>query len=313
MTGGAAVDNVLLGYGKVEGTNLLEQDLAAKVNERLGPVDGRSLAVAGTAVDLRSDALRVGGDELPWTAGQRDLERAARDHGLPDGALVELAADVPALWDRSHVVEPIDLASFFDRATDAETRPYSVAALRGPRVRNVSPAVVERFVGVDPTDPRGVGYALVGAFREHTFYDAPRYVAGAIEDNLLGGTVDLRGPFDSSSSFRAMLAGENAGIFCYDFAYRSIEAFHAVPTAEQTVPVVAAYVRDARHKHAYTGLATVVRGDADAPRLLVTFVDYTPTTAAHDFGVTPLVGDDPDAYGSGHRTTDVFWNRRTYT
>ena len=315
LTGGVAVDNVLLGNGRVSGTNLLEQDLRSKVDERLGPVEGRTLDVDGTAVELRSDGLSVDGEDLPWSATRRELDRAERDHGLPGGALVELAADVPTLRAREHAVEPLGVEAFFERAAASATRPYAVAALRGPRVRDVDPALVEAFAGVDPAAPEAVAVALVDAFREHTFYDAPRYVAGAVEDNVLRGAADLRGPFDSPSDFRAMLDGENRGVFCYDFAYRSIEAFHAVPAVEQTVPVVGAYVRDARHKHAYTGLATVVRGGdgdgrTDRPTLLVTFLDYTPTTAAHDFGVTPLA-DDPDAYGTGHRTTDVYWNRRT--
>lgn len=317
VAGGKAVDNVLLGYGRVSGTNLVEQDLESEINERLGPVDDRTIEVTGTAVELRSGALRVVDEDLPWSTARRELERVERDHGLPGGALVELAADVPALRAHEHAVEPLGLEAFFQRAAASVTRPYAVAALRGPRVRDVSPTVVEAFTGVDPADPHAVADALVDAFREHTFYDAPRYAAGSIEENVLLGAADLRTPFDSPSDFRTMLDGENRGIFCYDFAYRSIEAFHAVSADEQTVPVVGAYVRDARHKHAYTGLATVVRDEngrerTGHPTLLVTFLDYTPTTAAHDFGVTPLA-EDPDAYGTGHRTTDIYWNRRTRT
>lgn len=313
LTGGVAVNNVLLGYGTVSGTNLLDQNLQAKATERLGPVEDRTLDLDGTDVELRADGLSVGDDTLPWSAANADVERVERDHGISDGTLVQLVDDVPRLWDGDLTVEPTTAEEFFDRATEAETRAATVAALRGPRVRDVTPAVVERFAEVDPADPRALAYALVDAFREHTFYDAPRYVAGAVEDNVLRRRVDLRGAFDSPTGFQALLNGENSGVFCYDFTYRSMEAFHAVPAFEQTVPVVAAYVRDARHKHAYTGLATVSRdGDGDLV-LLVTFLDYTPTTTAHSFGVTRAVGDDPNGYTSGHRTTDVYWNRRTLT
>lgn len=310
VAGGVAVDNVLLGYGTVSGTNLHEQDLAAKVDERLGPVEGRVLDVAGASVELATDGVAVGEDTLSWEASSEDVDRVERDHGLPRGALAELVADVPDLWTGAHSVAARSVEGFFDRAADAETSAHTVAALRGPRISEVEPAVVERFAGVDPSDPREIADGLVDGFREHTFYDAPRYAAGAIEDNVLRRRVDLRDAFESPTDFRAMLAGENSGSFCYDFVFRSMEAFHAVPAPDQTVPVVAAYVRDARHKHAYTGLATVLRDD-DGPTLLVTFLDYTPTTTAHSFGLTRTVGDDPDAYTERHRATDVYWNRRT--
>jgi hypothetical protein len=318
VSGGVAVDNVLLGYGTLTGTNLQDQDLESKLNERLGPVDGRSLDVDGTAVTLDDHELRVGDESLPWSASRDEVEAVEDDHGLPDGALVELVADVPALRNRDHDVEAVAADRFFDLAAesvgDGVARPYTIGALRGPRVRDVSPDLVERFVGAAPTDPEAVADDLVDAFREHTFYDAPRYVAGSIEDNVLLGTVDLRKPFDSPTGFEALLDGENHGFFCYDFAYRSIEAFHAVPAPAQTVPVVGAYVVDSRHKHVYTGLATVTRdAERDRPTLLVTFLDYTPTTAGHSFGVTAVVGDDPDGYTGRHRATDVYWNHRTYT
>lgn len=320
LVGGVAVNNALLGYGTVFGTNLTEQDLAAKANERLGPIEGRAVELDGKTVELADDAVLAGGDSLEWSATREEVTGFAREHGLPRKELAELVADVPRLRGADHAVTPTTGTEFFDRAPMAETRPHTVGALRGPRVRDVDPALVERFTGVDPADPEAVAYGLVDSFREHTFYDAPRYVAGAIEDNIFRKTVDLRGAFASSTGFRAMLDGENNGSFCYDFVYRSIEAFHAVRAPDQTVPVVGAYVRDARHKHAYTGLATVVRedsgGDDDGDpnlTLLLTFLDYTPTTTAHSFGMTRAVGDDPNAYTSGHRTTGIFWNRRTHT
>lgn len=314
LTGGVGVKNLLLGYGVIEGTNLHEQDLEAKANERLGPIRGRTLNVDDTTIELRTESLRVGDESLSWAADDETVRRHERDHGLAAGSLTQLLDDVPVLWRNDHRVEAVSAEAFFERAVDATRRgrtdPYTVAALRGPRIREVPRTRIEEFVGVDAADPERIAYGLVDAFREHTFYDGPRYVAGAIEDNVLRGTLDLREPFDSSTSFETMLDGDNAGAFCYDFAYRSMEAFHAVAASEQTAPVVAAYVRDARHKHAYTGLATVL---SEGPTLLLTFLDYTPTTAAHSFGVTRILGDDPNAYTNRHRTTDVFWNHGTYT
>ena len=332
IAGGVAVNNVLLGYGKITGTNLHEQDLAAVANEGLGPPAGRTVDVDGTAVELAETGLVVGEDAIRWSASRDEIEAVAAEHDLSTEPLAQLVADVPRFRGADHEVRAAGVDAFFERAAAAEPRPHSVSALRGPRVRDVPPDVVGEFTDVDPAEPEAIAYALVDAFREHTFYDAPRYVAGAIEDNVLRKAVDLREPFDSSSGFRAMLDGENRGTFCYDYVYRSMEAFHAVPAADQTVPVVAAYVRDSRHKHAFTLLATVLRGDepeanGDASdgdagdrvdgdpelTLLLTFLDYTPTTTAHSFGVTRAVGDDPDAYTTGHRATEIVWNQRTYT
>ena len=312
LVGGVAVDNVMLGYGTVSGTNLTEQDVGAKANERLGPVEGRTLQLDGTTVGIHDDRLDVGDDSLSWAADADDIEQVEQDHDIEFGTLVELVDDIPTLWAENHVVEPVKAKAFFDRAAKAETRSVTVEALRGPLIRDVSAEIVEEFSGVDPANPRKLAYGFVDAFREHTFYDAPRYVAGAIEDNVLRKTVELREPFDQPTDFETLLEGENSGFFCYDFVYRSLEAFHAVPAADQTIPVVGAYVRDSRHKHAYTGLATVTRENDGQLTLLLTFLDYTPTTTAHSFGVTRLIGDDPNAYTDGHRTTDMFWNKPTH-
>jgi hypothetical protein len=332
VAGGVAVNNVLLGYGTVTGTNLHEQDLATKANDGLGPPAGRSVDLRGRTVELADAGAVVDGDDLAWTASREEVESFASDHGLPADALAQLVADVPRFREEEHAVKATGAAEFFERAAAADTRAHTVAALRGPRVRDVRPSLVEQFLDADPADPEAVAYGLVDAFRAHTFYDAPRYVAGAVEDNVLRETVDLREHFESPTGFGAMLDGENDGAFCYDFVYRSMEALQAVDAPDQTVPVVAGYVRDTRHKHAFTGLATVVRedggggsesgtsgeggpgsGDGTEVTLLLTFLDYTPTTTAHSFGVTRAVGDDPDAYTTGHRATEIVWNKRTST
>jgi len=310
LTGAVAADNLLLGYDPVTGTNLREQDVTALAAERLGPHDGRALDVGGTAVEPRPDALVVGEERLPWDADRRTVADTERRHGLPAGSLHRLVADVPALRDGTPDVEACDLASFFERASEARTRPRTVAALRGPGVRAVSPSLVERFAGVDPVDTRALTYALVDAFRAHTDYDAPRYAAGALEDNVLRRRVNLRDAFASPTGFRAMLEGDNDGVFCYHLADRAIEAFHAVPAPDQSVPVLAAYVRDSRHKHVYTGLATVVRGDGLT--VLVTFLDYTPTVLADASRVARHL-DDPNAFNRRHRATNIYWDHETET
>jgi len=56
----------------------------------------------------------------------------------------------------------------------------------------------------------------------------------------------------------------------------------------------------------YTALATVVR-EAGTPTVVATFLDYTPTTLADDFGVA--AGDGPNAYNEWHRADAVLWSR----
>jgi hypothetical protein len=84
-----------------------------------------------------------------------------------------------------------------------------------------------------------------------------------------------------------------------------------------------AVVTDARHKHVYTGLATVVRedeggadggegGDENAAGDLVvpmTFLDYMHSTQYDDLHLRGVLGEGVNAYDRRHRTDDVYWNR----
>ncbi|MFB9806563.1 hypothetical protein ACFFQF_15420 [Haladaptatus pallidirubidus] len=115
--------------------------------------------------------------------------------------------------------------------------------------------MIESFTGKSPKQPKAVLEGLVDGFRDDTYYDIPRYLAGSVEDNILFGSVDLREHFRTPTEYSAMKAGETAGMFCYEFTWRSVEALHSVPAHEQDVPVMGAKVYDERHKHVYTGVA----------------------------------------------------------
>lgn len=305
---GVGANNLLLGYGRVTGTNIVEQPLDPIVNQRLGPETGRKLRIDGVDIEIGSEGIAVDETRLGWSAEASDITSIEHEYGLPPGTVRELLDDVPAVRREEHRLEAYTRAEFFDIVADAETHAATVTALRGPVFEGADSDLVERFTGESAQNPEAVVSGLVDGFREHTFYDAPRYAAGAIDDNALGGRGDLRDPFDSPADFEALLGGENDGVFCYDLSFRAIEALHAAPAFEQTVPVAAFHVGDLRHKHAYTGIATVLKGD-DRPTLAVTFVDYTTTTAARDFGLRRLRGDDPNAYNEWHRATRAFWNR----
>jgi hypothetical protein len=305
---GRAVDNVLLGYGVVVGTNLREQNLGSLADRGFqpggGPVPAGDLAVA---VDDDAVQIRGGsGDLASFDPRGTDAETARRiggEHGIGD-VTAELARDIGDIDAGDHTFEFYQVDQFFRRIRNANERPHTTGALRRwPWSANSE--FVARFVGADLAKPDAVLRGLRSGFREHTHYDAGRYVAGAVQDNVIFGAADLRESFREPVGFRALLADDGTGMFCYEFTNRSIEALHAVPAPEQAVPVVGARIVDTRHKHAYTGVASVVRDDG--LRVPMTFVDYTHATMYDDFNARGLLGDGLEAYDDRHRATTIDW------
>ncbi|PSP79908.1 hypothetical protein BRC88_07260 [Halobacteriales archaeon QS_4_69_225] len=312
LAGGAAAraaDNALLGYGELGyGTNLLEQDLAGLVADSLRMwyderVAGRRLrvidgdVVVSTADGGRRLALRA---DAEATAADLDA-----DLGL-GGRLEALYADASDLVAGEYELTFGRPAAFFERVAGADPRPEAVTAMRGRTDRRVDPDVVERFAGVSPRRPAATVDGLVDAFREHASYDIPRYLAGSVEDNVLLGAVDLRAPFEERTDLEGLLTDDDAGLFCYELTVRSMEALQAVAPHVQRAPVAAAYVRDARHKHVYTGVASAIREDGDLV-VPMTFVDYTHSTVYDDLGVASVAGRGLAAYDDRHRATHVQW------
>lgn len=305
-----AVDNVLVGYGELVGTNLVEQAdsgaLASLAGDGFRPAGGFRASVAGDLMTVRGDGVNVHSDDE--LVAQRSLARLRGDWaaglGLPP-SLSGLAADLGAVARDEHTYEFHRFDGFFDRVEGATPRPLAVGSMR--RWPGAAPAPVGTFTDADPASPRAVLQGLVGGFRDRTYYDAPRYVAGSIQDNVIFGAVDLRAPFRGSNDFEALASPGKTGLFCYEFTHRSIEALHAVPAAEQIVPVVAGRVWDKRHKHVYTAVASVVRDDGELV-VPMTFVDYTHTTLYDDVGLRGLLGEGLEAYDSRHRATVVHWS-----
>ncbi len=309
---GKAVDNVLIGYGVVVGENLTTQNLSAVADERLDPSLAESPLPDGHRAAVRGDALAVvdADDEAVATVslpGDPD-EGAAVDErlGFGGGPVEELVRDLSALRRGEYEYAFSTREPFFERVDDAESRAVTTGALRGPYYAGADPETVESFADADPSRPRAVLDGLVDGFREYSSYDVPRYLAGSVEDNVLFGTVDLRQHFRTEADFDAIRADDGTGMFCWEFVNRSLEALHAVPARRQRRPVVGLKVVDDRHKHVYTGVASVVRESGDLV-IPATFVDYTHSTLYDDFSLTGLLGEGVEAYNERHRATDIYW------
>ncbi len=311
---GKAVDNVLIGYGVLVGTNLRAQALGPlfteylSLTERAYPLaDGRRLRYAEDTLTVRAGGAPVARLDLaaatPATASAFDAR-----HDLPGavGPAEQLTRDLPALAEGTVAVEGLGLSAFYDRARAARTRPFSVAPLRGSFFDGATPETVASATGADPADPPELVGALADTFREETDYDLPRYAAGSVEDNVLAGAVDLRQHFETDVDYDAIATDGDVGLFCYEYARRANEAFHAVAPNRQTLPVASAEVLDDRHKHVYTALTTLVRENGEL-KLLATFLDYTHVALYDDLRARGPLGDGLEAYNDRHRATEVRW------
>jgi hypothetical protein len=305
-----AVDNVVVGYGVLTGTNLTEQSMASLAsapfawNDRAVAVPGGRIGLTdgGTEMTLRGSGSRSVPVAETTPAEARDAAAAV---AVDPDAAAQAVADIRAFRDGSVRYEPVPFEAFEAAATDGSTRPATTGLMR-PILRETDPGTVTEFVGVDPADPVAFAPALAEAFREHTYYDLPRYAAGSVEDNVIMGAADLRQFFESPTSFEALASGEASGLFCYEFTFRSVQGFHAPPALAQDPPVAACKVFDRRHKHVYTALATVTRRDGDLV-VPMTFVDYTHTTLYDDLNLRGVLGEGLNGYTSRHRATRLRW------
>lgn len=326
LGGARALDNVVIGYGVLVGENLHTQPLASVVSQGLlfGPrrvrADGHRLVYRDGTLSVHSGGTRRARLEVADTA---TAEAAALDAelGLSSGPLEEVVRDLRDLQGAG-TADPApfefdEYGATLERARNAEVRPYTTGLLRGGST-GVDPDSVAAFVEADPADPEAVIKGLVGAFREETYYDIPRYTAGSVQDNVIAGALDLREFFRTDVDYEALVeADSKVGLFCYEFTHRSAEALHAAHPRDQTPPVAAAPTWDTRHKHVYTAVTSAVReregagdGGGDGPGRLVlptAFVDYTHTTLYHDLGLTGVLGEGLEAYDERHRASNVRW------
>ncbi|MFW5938154.1 MAG: hypothetical protein ACOCSN_04345 [Halanaeroarchaeum sp.] len=292
------------GFGHVTGTNLVDQSLTPLVRRRLGPspvtiqLADRRLSFDGTRVESTS----LDGETIHdvSTAGS-DVPDAIAD----DDPVTELLADLPILQSGNVTFEFSTVEAFVDRVRRAQARPLSVATLRGGGFRRPELDVLRRFADADPSAIETLISGLADGFRSRTHFDADRYVAEVAETTLLG-RVPLESRVRNSTTFESILEGVS-GLYCAEYALRSVEAFHAVPPHRQSIPVFAGIVVDARHNHAFTVLGSVIR---EADRLVVpmTFLDFFYSTLFDTLSLRWAFGGDVDAYDEFHRATAVHYD-----
>lgn len=293
------------GFGHISGTNLLEQSLAPLARRRLEPTP--------MTVQLPGGMLQYDGDRIEFHSVDGELLTSVSDDGTdPDDTagledpVVHLLSDLHAIRSGDVSYEFLPYRQFFNRLEAVELRPLTVATLRGERFRKPSTETIRRFSGVDPYVTTRLLSGLAAGFRSRTFFDVPRYVAGVVETYLVFESVPLQSRFEEPTTIEAIMK-RPSGLYCAEYALRSVEAFHAVPPHRQTVPVFGGIVVDDRHNHAYTALGSVVR-ESDSLRVPMTFLDYFYSTLFDTLGVARVTGDGFGAYDEFHRATSIHYD-----
>ena len=293
------------GLGHVSGTNLVEQSLQSLASRHLEPtpvtldLSDRRLVFDGNLIALQSED-----DALVTSVTVADTDPAGAD-AFAD-PVAELVADLPAIYSGDLTFEFLGQGPFFDRLRDSNHRQFTVAALRGRRFRRPSVRTIRQFVGMDPANTERLVSGLASGFRSATHFDVSRYVAGVIERYLLFGAVPLQSKFRRPTTFDAIRDG-SAGLYCAEYALRSVEAFHVIPPHRQTIPVFGGIVVDDRHNHAYTALGSVVRED-DALRIPMTFLDFFYSTLFDTLDLEWAFGSAVNAYDEVHRATAIHYD-----
>ena len=301
-----AVDNVLLGYG----TNLKNQDLSKLASDGLSVASDYSVYVNGYTVSVDGWDVAVGDgsetlDSLSYlTASREEAMVLDSRYGL-EGVVEEIVTDAPRIGDDEYTFEFHNFEDFFDRISSAKTCPFTTDLLRG--FGSADREDVAEFVDASPENPKRVLESMESSFVEKSSYDLPRYIAGSITDNIFFKRIRLRPYFEGDVGYESLNSDSPTRMFCYEYVYRSIEALHSVPAHRQEHPVVGFGVHDSRHKHYYTGVASVVEKDGELV-IPVTFVDYTRTTLYQDLRLSGILGSSLNAYDSDHRATRIDWD-----
>ena len=315
----AALYNSVLGYGTAGiGTNLRDQAAGGT----LASLADSSLRVTRSSTTVATDA-----GEVILTAGTRQysieppngppvtVDRPftgdpPADPSLPEpvvGALRRIERDRSEIESGRIPFEFLSIEDFFERIESANPRPETVGLLRGSTPSPAGPTTVAEFAGVQPTNTSALFEGLGRGFKRHTHYDIPRFVGGAIEDNLLRRRVEVRDRLRGPTDFQSLLESGSTGVFCGELTRQSMAALHAIPASDQSVPVAGTYVVNRRNKHIFTGVASLVRDDADQLRVPMTFIDYTFPVLFDDLGLARFIDVPLDAFDERHRADSIRW------
>jgi hypothetical protein len=305
VAGAGRVGYEYTGFGHVSGTNLVEQSLKPLARRHLEPtpvtldLSDRRLVFDGNLITLRTDD-----DERVTSVSLADTDPA--DAGTFADPVAELVADLSAIHSGDLQFEFLDHEQFFDRLRDSNQRQCTVAALRGQRFRRPSVRTIRQFTGTNPANTEHLVSGLASGFRSATHFDASRYVAGVIEQYLLLDAVPFQSKFRQPTTFEAIRDG-SAGLYCAEYALRSVEAFHTIPPHRQSISVFGGIVVDLRHNHAYTALGSVVRED-DTLRIPMTFLDFFYSTLYDTLDLEWAFGSGVNAYDEFHRATAIHYD-----
>lgn len=288
------------GFGHLTGTNLVEQPLEELASRNLEPRpvtvrrDGRRLRFDGdtvTVTDADGSNRRV---PIEGTASR------SNGHSTPSERFARALHDLEA---GEYGFEFSDPETFFDRIRAGDPRPLAVAALRGEGFRPPDEPVLEDFTGVDPAKTASLVQGLATGFGDHTAFDAPRYVAEVVEKfSPVEGITEAAA---DQTDFEALSRGRT-GLYCYEYAVRTVEAFHAIPTYRQSVPIFGGLVVDLRHNHAYAALGSVLQS-TEGLTVPMTFLDYFYPVLFEILGLEERA-DDVGAYDRYHRATSLHYD-----
>lgn len=288
--------NTVVGYGQFGiGSNLISQDLEAIASAKFPSFRRRRYSqIDNNAVRVRSGIAEYE-DDGEW--------REARD--ADHAAIRSFDRDVRTVTTGDFSFRFCDLQSFFEDIDPDSVRPAIVELLRGRA--GADPETIMSLTSASLHDAEALVYGLADIFREQTRYDIPRYLAGAVDDNLLPVDANLREPFRPTVDFETLASQSTPiGLFCTEYTRLANAAVHSIPAVEQSPPIFGLTVRNARHKHVYNGFGTVV-SHQDEMVLPITFADYTDSTLVDDFRLRKFVGERVNAFDTSHRADEIWW------
>lgn len=303
----ARIGYEVTGYGTVSGTNLTEQDLE--------PLALENLRATPFELPVQDGQLRFDGEMLAYDSGGQTRTAVAVQETTPDGAadageefgvaapFRELTADIDALSAGDVRFEFSSNDAFFERVEAATPRPFTVAALRGDMFGDPDPETLQEFAGSGPENTAGLVDGLATGFRENAHFDVERWIVFNVEDHVLGNTIPIKEYVSEPTGFEELVEG-STGLYCWEYARRSLAALHAAQPHTQSPPVFGAVVTDDRHNHMFTGFASAIRDGEDLV-LPMTFVDYSHSTMYDSYGLRWALGSGVDAYSTQHRATAI--------